>query len=350
MDLIRTGARGEDVRDVQHRLLGAGMRIEPDELDGSFGASTETALREFQRARGLPPDGILGPDTWGQLVEAGYRLGDRTLYLRSPAFRGDDVRELQRMLNALGFDAGKEDGIFGPRTDRGLREFQRNVGSAVDGIVGLDTVHAITRYRPAVDAPSRAVVREGEAARGPGLALARSTIAIDPDRIDADELDLALAIASELSEELTRLGARPLLLRKGSELAPVDERIRRANAGNAAALISIAVGSGEQVERGSACFHYGTPTTHSPMGRRLAESIQHALLRRLGLPDGGLHPRSIAILRETRMPAARIEPAVALDELDASRIGEPAFAVNVARAIADGVIAFSRPAPAELAR
>ena len=350
MDLIRTGARGEDVRDVQHRLLGAGMRIEPDELDGSFGASTEAALREFQRARGLPPDGILGPDTWGQLVEAGYRLGDRTLYLRSPAFRGDDVRELQRMLNALGFDAGKEDGIFGPRTDRGLREFQRNVGSAVDGIVGLDTVHAITRYRPAVGAPSRAVVREGEAARGPGLALAGSTIAIDPDRIDADELDLALAIASELSEELTRLGARPLLLRKGSELAPVDERIRRANAGNAAALISIAVGSGEQVERGSACFHYGTPTTHSPMGRRLAESIQHALLRSLGLPDGGLHPRSIAILRETRMPAARIEPAVALDELDASRIGEPAFAGDVARAIADGVIAFSRPAPAELAR
>jgi N-acetylmuramoyl-L-alanine amidase len=350
VDLIRTGARGEDVRDVQHRLLGAGMRIEPDELDGSFGASTEAALREFQRARGLPPDGILGPDTWGQLVEAGYRLGDRTLYLRSPAFRGDDVRELQRMLNALGFDAGKEDGIFGPRTDRGLREFQRNVGSAVDGIVGLDTVHAITRYRPAVGAPSRAVVREGEAARGPGLALAGSTIAIDPDRIDADELDLALAIASELSEELTRLGARPLLLRKGFELAPVDERIRRANAGNAAALISIAVGSGEQVERGSACFHYGTPTTHSPMGRRLAESIQHALLRRLGLLDGGLHPRSIAILRETRMPAARIEPAVALDDLDASRIGEPAFAGDVARAIADGVIAFSRPAPAELAR
>jgi N-acetylmuramoyl-L-alanine amidase len=349
VDLIRTGARGEDVRDVQHRLLGAGMRIEPNELDGSFGASTEAAVRQFQRVRGLPPDGILGPDTWEQLVEAGYRLGDRTLYLRSPAFRGDDVRELQRMLNALGFDAGKEDGIFGPRTDRGVREFQRNVASDVDGIVGLDTVDAITRYRPALDAPSRAVVREGEAARGPGLALAGSTIAIDPDRIEADGLDLALAIAVELSQELTRLGARPLLLRKDSEPAPVDERIRRANAGNAAALISIAVGSGEQVERGSACFHYGTPTTHSPMGRRLAESIQHALVR-LGLHDGGLHPRSIAILRETRMPAARIEPAVALDELDASRIGEPAFAGDVARAIADGVIAFSRPAPADLAR
>jgi N-acetylmuramoyl-L-alanine amidase len=160
---------------VQHRLLAAGLRIDPDELDGAFGASTEEAVRGFQRARGLPPDGIMGPDTWGQLVEAGYRLSDRTLYLRSPAFRGDDVRALQRMLNALGFDAGKEDGIFGPRTDRAVREFQRNVASRVDGIVGLDTVNAISRYRPPVDAPSRAVVREGEAARGPGLALSGST-------------------------------------------------------------------------------------------------------------------------------------------------------------------------------
>src|SRR4029450_234048 len=70
--------------------------------------------------------------------------------------------------------AGKEDGIFGPRTDRGVREFQRNVASHVDGIVGLDTVHAISRYRPPVDAPSRAVVREGEAARGTRLALPRA--------------------------------------------------------------------------------------------------------------------------------------------------------------------------------
>jgi N-acetylmuramoyl-L-alanine amidase len=342
VDLIRRGTRGEDVRDVQHRLLGAGLRIEPDELDGTFGASTEEAVRGFQRARGLPADGIMGPDTWGQLVEAGYRLSDRTLYLRSPAFRGDDVRALQRMLNALGFDAGKEDGIFGPRSDRAVREFQRNVASRVDGIVGLDTVHAISRYRPPVDAPSRAVVREGEAARGPGLALSGSVIAIEPDRVDADAGDVSLAIARELHEALALLGARPLLLREGAETPPVDERVRRANGGDAAALISIAVGTGEQVERGSA--------THSPMGRRLAESIQHELVRRLGLPDAGLHPRSIAILRETRMPAVRIEPAVAIDREDATRIVEPNFVRDVALAIADGIVAFSRPAPADLSR
>src|SRR4051794_27055669 len=103
MDLIRRGAYGEPVRDVQHRLLAVGLRVDADELSGRFGTTTEAAVREFQRRRGLPTDGIVGPDTWNQLVEAGYRIGDRTLYLRSPAFRGDDVQALQRMLNALGF-------------------------------------------------------------------------------------------------------------------------------------------------------------------------------------------------------------------------------------------------------
>ncbi|MGZ8604969.1 MAG: peptidoglycan-binding domain-containing protein, partial [Actinomycetota bacterium] len=52
MELIRRGARGEDVRDVQHRLLGFGLRIQPKELAGTFGPSTEGAVLEFQRRRG----------------------------------------------------------------------------------------------------------------------------------------------------------------------------------------------------------------------------------------------------------------------------------------------------------
>jgi N-acetylmuramoyl-L-alanine amidase len=345
---IGNGAHGEAVRDVQHRLLGVGLRIDADELGGNYGGSTEAAVRAFQRDRGLPEDGIVGPDTWGQLVEAGYRLGDRTLYLRAPAFRGDDVRDLQRMLNALGFDAGKQDGIFGPRTDGGVREFQRNVADRVDGIVGLDTVHAIARFRPPVEGPSKAVVREGEAARGPGLELAGSVIAIDPDP-DTEGADLSVRVAGALVGELERVGARPLLLWDGSEAPTVSERVRRANASAAAILVSIGPGSGEQHSEGAASQHYGTPTTHSPMGRRLAESIQAILVSRMGLVDGGVHSRSIAILRETRMPAVRIEPAVATSTRDAARISDPAFADEVATSIADGIVAFSRPATADLA-
>src|SRR5689334_20407342 len=134
MRTMRPGFRGDDVRDVQARLAALGFRTEPDE-GGAYGPRTEAAIREFQQRRHLIVDGLVGPDTWHQLVEAGYSIGDRVLYLRYPSVRGDDVRALQARLNLLGFNAGRTDGIFGDRTDRAVRDFQRNVGLPVDGIV-----------------------------------------------------------------------------------------------------------------------------------------------------------------------------------------------------------------------
>jgi N-acetylmuramoyl-L-alanine amidase len=347
MNLIRMGDRGEAVRDVQHRLLAAGIRVEPDELEGSFGPSTKSAVTEFQRRRGLPPDGIVGPDTWGQLVEAGYRIGDRVLYLRSPAFRGDDVRELQRMLNALGFDAGKEDGILGGQTSRAIRDFQRNVGAKVDGIVGADTVHSLEGMRPAVDGPGRALVREGEAARHMGASLAGSLVAIDPGHgpgdpgVDAggiSEADVAWPVAEALATELERRGGRALLLRSAGEDPEVGDRARRANAADAALCVSIHLGGGELATSGAVCCYYGTPTTHSPMGQRLAESIR-AELDALGT-ESCVRPLAISILRETRMPAVQVELAVASDPTDAERLRADEFPALSASAIASGVERF----------
>src|ERR1051326_4553305 len=108
MNTISLGARGDDVRDVQSRLAGLGYAIDAEE-HGVFGATTQRAVREFQQRRQLIVDGLVGEDTWQELVEAARTLGDRVLYLRSPSYRGDDVRDLQGRLNLLGFDAGRED-------------------------------------------------------------------------------------------------------------------------------------------------------------------------------------------------------------------------------------------------
>ena len=42
-------------------------------------------------------------------------------------------------LNTLGFDTGGLDGIYGIKTDEAVRNYQRKVGLAVDGIVGCNT-------------------------------------------------------------------------------------------------------------------------------------------------------------------------------------------------------------------
>nr|DAH63203.1 MAG TPA: lysozyme family protein [Caudoviricetes sp.] len=53
--------------------------------------------------------------------------------------RGDDVKKLQETLNAIGYDCGTADGIFGVKTEAAVRKFQQANGIAADGIAGKNT-------------------------------------------------------------------------------------------------------------------------------------------------------------------------------------------------------------------
>ena len=157
-----------------------------------------TALAAFQQDAGLDLDERVTAATWQALVEAGYRLGERQLYLRSPMTRGDDVAELQRRLGALGFDAGRVDGIFGPDTAAALADFQRNSGLVGDGIYGPDTTAALARLGLGrTEAVNVAHVRELERLRQapPGLEGRRAAIG-EPGGLGA----LTSAVAHELRE------------------------------------------------------------------------------------------------------------------------------------------------------
>src|SRR5688572_25343905 len=147
MRLYRVGDEGAAVRDIQERLDALGYPTESDP-SSTFAQGTQVAVQEFQKARGLDVDGIVGPDTWRSLYEAGYRLGDRMLFLRRPMKRGEDVSEIQSRLSSLGFDVGKVDGIFGPKTEEAIIEFQHNRNLAEDGKAGPEVVteiHLVTR-------------------------------------------------------------------------------------------------------------------------------------------------------------------------------------------------------------
>ena len=50
---------------------------------------------------------------------------------------------VQQLLNTMGFDCGTPDGIWGPRTNGGVKAFQSDRGLSVDGIVGPNTLAAI---------------------------------------------------------------------------------------------------------------------------------------------------------------------------------------------------------------
>ncbi|WP_158835536.1 peptidoglycan-binding domain-containing protein [Streptomyces sp. NRRL S-350] len=59
---LRTGSSGQPVKCLQAflNLAGLGHRIA---VDGDFGPDTEGLVEDFQRADGLPVDGIVGPRT-----------------------------------------------------------------------------------------------------------------------------------------------------------------------------------------------------------------------------------------------------------------------------------------------
>lgn len=335
MQIYHLGHEGPAIRDIQQRLSGVGETIDPAESAGTFGPSTLAAVRTFQSRRNLRVDGLVGPDTWGQLVEAGYQLGDRTLYLHAPFFRGDDVRALQQKLNALGFDAGRQDGMFGNATDQALREFQRNVGEDPDGIAGPHVIGVLERMRPHESGPGRALVREEEELRGVRPSIEGTVVAIDPG---ADR-DLTMTMAVALRDELESYGAKPVMLRDPDDDPAPSYRARIANEVSAGACVSLHVGSGAPGVEGPTCAYFGSATTHSPTGMLLAQLILEQLETEFGR-TGRLERLTGAMLRETRMPAVQVEPVFLTNERDTELSQQTDFAGRVGRATARGLRQF----------
>jgi peptidoglycan hydrolase-like protein with peptidoglycan-binding domain len=74
---------------------------------------------------------------------------------------------LQARLNALGFDAGRADGIFGRHADRAVRAFQREYDVPEDGIFGprsLAALRGLRVDRPGVTSTLREELRRVERA------------------------------------------------------------------------------------------------------------------------------------------------------------------------------------------
>ena len=139
MPMLYRGCTGDAVKTLQDKLNALGYNS--GSVDGIFGAKTYAAVTAFQKANSLGVDGIVGKLTWGKLygVSPAMPVETTTVVGRpmvSYGSRGDAVRKLQELLNALGYDCGSVDGIFGSKTKAAVLAFQKANGLGVDGIVG----------------------------------------------------------------------------------------------------------------------------------------------------------------------------------------------------------------------
>jgi lysozyme family protein len=133
---VRMGDDGPNVLLLQQRLMA--NNCDPGGLDGMFGPDTLAAVTQFQRAKRLTVDGIVGPQTWSALLAP---------VTKKPTLRkgstGPGVVLLQDKLTALGYACGGSDGKFGNQTLAAVLAYQKDNGLYADGIVGPQTWAAL---------------------------------------------------------------------------------------------------------------------------------------------------------------------------------------------------------------
>ena len=208
--------------------------------------------------------------------------------------RGDDVAELQQRLCTLGFDTGRIDGIFGDATVRALGEFQRNAGVPVDGIVGAATLRELLRLESRhTDSFLVSLVRERAVLRDAPPTLRGRHVAVG-------ESGGLGSVTGALRRRLTLAGTRV------SEFHHPDPSIQAKEANELGVDVFVGLRLNPSTSSCRTAFWSGTHD-ESPGGRRLAELVQGAVPKALGVADAGIQGMSVPLLRETRMPAVLVE-------------------------------------------
>lgn len=139
---LQRGDSGNDVEALQSLLASAGHS--PGQVDGVFGPMTESAVLSFQSAHDLPATGVVDQATWDAL-EASVPV-----ILLERGDRGAEVRSLQQLLAAAGFDPGPIDGIFGSMTELAVVLFQTDRSLAATGTVDQATWDALNADPPTI--------------------------------------------------------------------------------------------------------------------------------------------------------------------------------------------------------
>jgi len=343
MKLIK-GSRGKEVVDLQTRLKSLGFSLGLEDIDGFFGVKTEEAIKSFQQKRGLAVTGNIDSITWLEIVESGYTLGSRTLYLKVPPFRGDDVKTLQHYLNSLGFNSGQVTGIFNKKTETAVRKFQNNMSLNEDGLVGSETIKSLNNLKRSLKRGTNYHIPEKKI-----IKQTKPLICIDPGHgLPADpgktgvygltEAEVCWEIAENLIQEISKTDVTGCLTQKIGKNLSESERASVANSKKANILVSIHLNYCDNpLAEGSSSYYFSSGLSFSNSGKILSNLVEDNLIKRLRVPDCRVHGMNIPILRETLMTSVRVEPGFISNPEEEKRMVTKKYKRDVAIAILAGI-------------
>ncbi|MCS4535482.1 N-acetylmuramoyl-L-alanine amidase [Corynebacterium sp. HS2168-gen11] len=358
-DILRVGDHHPRVATVRETLARLGFLPElehkysfdpqADDTAEFFDAHLENALKAFQQSRRVIASGEISDTTMHILREASYHLGARVLsYQANNEMVGDDVYQLQKQLQELGFYPDRVDGHFGIRTHEALRNYQLNYGLEIDGICGPTTIHALSLLGRRITGGSPGQLHERERVRAAGPQLAGKRIVIDPAISTGGQGMTVKGIYGEITEEellwdlATRIEGR--MIAAGMETIishpkhrnlSVKERADIANSFGADLMICL------QADRyhndkasGVATFYFGSENgNYSMIGELLSGFIQREIVARTQLINCRNHARIWDLLRITNMPCVEVVTGYLTNPHDVRILTNPAKRDAIAEAI-----------------
>ncbi len=337
MDLSR-GDTGDAVALLCNTLTRLGFL---NSSHSSFDHEVEGAVKAFQQERGLSVTGVANSLTLQVLEEARWKLGDRSLqFTPTKMMRGDDVAALQTRLIEMGFNSGRVDGIFGPRTESALKDFQKSVGVKVDGNCGPATLLSMMRLMKIVSGGAPLQLRDDAARAVKGPALANKILVLDPRSKESEEISsLLFDIALRLESRLIALGVAVFMTRSADATPSspsLEERIGVANKSAADLVISFDCDSyGSEKAEGFATYYYGSDAhgIHSVVGERFANLVQREIAARTDLLDCRSHAKTWDLLRLVKAPIVKIDLGYESHPGDMRRLAEQSFRETIVESL-----------------
>ena len=141
---LRSGDRGPRVTALQTILKTLGYYSK--KIDGVYGKTTSAAVKDFQRAMGLPVTGTADSQTQ-QLIFSDKAQEQAELTITASRLAsgdtGSDVTTLQTMLRYMGFYSGEPSAVYDDATRKAVTAFQKAKKLTADGIAGTATLIAL---------------------------------------------------------------------------------------------------------------------------------------------------------------------------------------------------------------
>lgn len=159
-ETLTVGMSGSEVTSLQNDLVAAGYLART--VDGDYGSTTKEAVALFQKVKGLPVTGKADDSTRAAIERAagqGYRPGGGVVYAEGN--RGSMISDMQVRLQAAGYLKGGIDGVYGDDTTRAVRNFQKDKGIPVSGVID-EMTYAALRNVDGSSAPAPAASSSSE--------------------------------------------------------------------------------------------------------------------------------------------------------------------------------------------